>query len=122
MSPRRAARPCAHRGCPNLVRGRNRRYCDEHQSQEWKRQDARRGSAAARGYGPQWQEVRDRYLRQHPRCERCGRRAELVHHIVRKSEGGSDDHINLQALCRLCHAQVHAHAGELFGGHRGREY
>ena len=42
MSPRRAARPCAHPGCPNLVRGKNRRYCDTHQSEEWKRQDARR--------------------------------------------------------------------------------
>lgn len=119
MSPRRPARACAHPGCPNLVRGQGRRYCDEHQSEEWKRQDARRGSPAERGYDAQWQETRNRYLRDHPLCERrCGRRAELVHHIVRKAQGGSDDPVNLQALCKLCHAQIHANARELFGqGH-----
>ena len=114
--PQRAARPCSHPGCPALVRGRNRRFCDEHQSEEWKRQDARRGSSAERGYDARWREVRDAYLQSHPICERCGQRAAtLVHHIVRKGRGGSDDPINLQALCSLCHAQVHAGAGELFG-------
>jgi len=119
MTPRRAARPCAHPGCPHLVRGRNRRFCDVHQAEEWKRQDARRGSPAERGYGAQWQEARDQYLRDHPVCERCGRNAAtIVHHIMRKRGGGSDDPINLQALCRLCHAQIHANAGELFGQDR----
>ena len=116
MSPRRAARPCSHRGCPNLVRGKGKRFCDEHQSEEWKRQDAQRGSPAERGYGPQWQKARDAYLQSHPICERCGRRpATLVHHIVRKDKGGSDDPLNLQALCKLCHAQIHVAAKELFG-------
>ena len=116
MSPRRAARPCSHRGCPNLVRGKGRRFCDEHQSEEWKRQDAKRGNSAERGYGPQWQKARDAYLQSHPVCERCRRRpAELVHHIVRKDKGGSDDPFNLQALCKLCHAQIHVNAKELFG-------
>lgn len=116
MSPRRAARPCAHPGCPNLVRGANRRFCDEHQSEEWKRQDARRGSSAQRGYDARWREVRDRYLQSHPVCERCQRRpATIVHHIVRKAKGGSDDPMNLQAVCSLCHAQIHAEAKELFG-------
>ncbi|MBC8444809.1 MAG: HNH endonuclease [Chloroflexi bacterium] len=105
------------------MRGRNRRFCDEHQSEEWKRQDAERGSAAERGYDAQWQKTRDRYLQDHPRCERCGRsRAILVHHRVRIVNGGSDDSINLQALCKLCHAQVHAEAGELFASaRRGRQ-
>jgi hypothetical protein len=35
---------------------------------------------------------------------------------VRKADGGSDDPINLQAVCAVCHAQIHAEAGELFGG------
>ena len=119
MSPRRAARPCAHPGCPNLVRDRNRRFCDEHQSEEWKRQDAHRGTSAERGYDAQWREIRDRYMQSHPICERCGARpAELVHHIVRKRRGGSDEPANLQALCRLCHAQVHANANELFAQQR----
>ena len=118
--PHRAARSCSHPGCPNLVRGRNRRFCDEHQSEEWKRQDARRGNSAARGYGAKWREIRDAYLQSHPVCERCReRKADVVHHIVRKQDGGSDDPINLQALCSLCHNQVHAGAKELFG--RSRE-
>lgn len=115
MSPRRAARPCSHPGCPNLVRGKDRRFCDAHQSEEWKRQDARRGTTAERGYGSLWQRIRDRYLQSHAVCERCGRRrATIVHHIVRKRDGGSDDPINLQAVCSLCHAQIHAAAKELF--------
>ena len=116
MSPYRAARPCSHRGCPRLVRGHNRRFCDEHQTEEWRRQDSQRPSPAERGYDARWREIRTRYLQSHPICERGGqRRAELVHHIVRKDKGGSDDPINLLALCRVCHAQIHADAKELFG-------
>jgi 5-methylcytosine-specific restriction protein A len=104
-----------------LVTDPNRRYCDAHQAQEWKRQDERRGSSTQRGYGAQWREIRDRVLADRPLCERCGRkRATLVHHILPKQQGGSDDPINLQALCDLCHAQIHAAGGQLFGG-RARE-
>ena len=64
--------------------------------------------------------VRDSYIAEHPTCERCGRgRSEAVHHIVSKRRGGSDEPINLQALCNLCHRQVEAKLGTLFGGHRG---
>ena len=39
------------------------------------------------------------------RCQACGRRAPLdVHHIVKRSHGGSDfDLDRLVALCRRCH-------------------
>ncbi len=114
--PRRAARPCSVPGCPRLVAGSGR-FCAEHQAEEWKRQDERRGSSSARGYGAQWRERRDRFLAANPTCQRCRRApATIAHHIVRKRDGGSDDAINLMALCALCHAQIHAEAGELFGG------
>ena len=112
--PRLPARPCAHRGCPNLVRGRDRRFCDEHQSEEWKRQDAQRGTAAERGYGAQWREVRDRFLADHPWCVNCGEPATVAHHVVRRRDGGSDDPDNLIALCKTCHSRLHAESGESF--------
>ena len=115
---RRAARPCAHPGCPALVHDPGQRYCQEHQAEEWRNQSRqRRAEGTHADYGPRWREIRARILRERPTCERCGRvRAVVVHHIVPRSQGGSDDPINLQALCGLCHAQVEAKAGSLFGG------
>ena len=105
--PHLPARACAHHGCTNLVRGRRRRFCNAHQSEEWKRQDRDRGSASERGYDRQWSAIRDGFLAEHPRCAQCGSRAEIVHHIVPKKRGGSDDANNLVALCRSCHAKEH---------------
>lgn len=42
--------------------------------------DARRPTAARRGYGPKWQAARKDFLHAHPRCERCGKPATVVHH------------------------------------------
>jgi 5-methylcytosine-specific restriction protein A len=47
---------------------------------------------------------RDQYL-----CRPCEQRGYVtaacaVDHIVPKSEGGTDDESNLQAICRDCHA------------------
>ena len=110
--PRLPARACAHRGCTKLVRGRGRRFCDEHQSEEWKRQDAQRGTAAERGYDSRWREIRDRFLADHPQCARCGKPATVAHHVVRKRASGSDDPSNLLALCASCHSSLHAKSGE----------
>jgi 5-methylcytosine-specific restriction endonuclease McrA len=43
-------------------------------------------------------------------CEACGRRGRLdVHHVVKRSQGGSDFDLDLLvALCRPCHAQTDA--------------
>ena len=113
--PKLASRPCAHRGCPEVVRGRGVRFCQRHLQEHRRQQDENRGTASARGYGPRWRERRDRYLAEHPWCQRCGkRRPVLVHHILPKRDGGSDEPVNLLALCNLCHAQVHAEAEGLF--------
>lgn len=40
-------------------------------------------------------------------CENCGRIAVDIHHIVFRSQGGTDDASNLIALCRECHNLAH---------------
>ena len=88
-----------------------------HLSERRRAEDARRGTAAERGYGQQWREIRDQFIADHPICQRCnGAPSTIAHHIVPKLQGGSDDGFNLQALCDLCHAQVEAKLGTLFGG------
>jgi 5-methylcytosine-specific restriction endonuclease McrA len=41
------------------------------------------------------------------RCIFCGREATDKHHIIKKSQGGTDAEINLALLCRACHFAVH---------------
>lgn len=48
-------------------------------------------------------------------CAHCGRRIEGTqnrHHVVYRSEGGSDSLENLVTLHRHCHVQVHQTIGE----------
>jgi 5-methylcytosine-specific restriction endonuclease McrA len=41
-------------------------------------------------------------------CQQCGRRDQLqIHHIVRRSQSGSDREENLIVLCSQCHRSVH---------------
>jgi 5-methylcytosine-specific restriction protein A len=110
--PMRAAKACSHPGCPNLVRDPKKSLCEYHDKQRKKENDDRRPSAAARGYGANWRRIRDRYLRDHPFCERCGKPAELVHHKVRLAEGGTNSLHNLESLCSVCHGLHHAKVGD----------
>lgn len=55
--PMRAARACTKPGCKELVRGKGSR-CDAHPP-EW----TQRPSAAQRGYGPEWKQIRASVLR-----------------------------------------------------------
>jgi 5-methylcytosine-specific restriction endonuclease McrA len=40
-------------------------------------------------------------------CIYCHREATDRHHIIPRSQSGSDNHINLANLCRTCHNQIH---------------
>ena len=122
----RGLRPCSTPGCPELVTGG---LCHQHA----RAKDAARGSAAARGYGPQWQATRLRYLRDHaPRdpagdvvCENCGAPSTSdaplhIDHIDGLGPTGPRglDFDNLQALCPTCHGIKTAHQTGTAGGPR----
>lgn len=85
------------------------RFCDAHRRGEYKRQDARRGSAHSRGYGARWRRLREQVLNREPLCRSClleGRvtSAAEVDHIRPKALGGGDELENLQPLCKHCHS------------------
>ena len=59
----------------------------------------------------EWASIRMRVLeRAGWRCQACGLRRRLdIHHVVKRSQGGSDFDLNqLAALCRWCHDQTDA--------------
>lgn len=74
-----------------------------------------------------WQQLRARYLAQHPVCELCEKNnktslATVVHHVVpiedAKDAGLMEslayDWNNLMALCDACHEQIHVQLGSRF--------
>lgn len=74
------------------------------------RHDIERGSAASRGYGYQWRELRQTFLRRNPLCIECLREGRTepatdVDHIIAKRLGGRDEWANLQALCHSHHSR-----------------
>ena len=99
--PYKPKRPCSYPGCSRLVSGR---YCEEHQkiiTAHYNKHE--RDPASKRRYGRAWRKIRDRYLAEHPLCEKCreaGRltNAEEVHHIKPLSKGGTHAENNLMAL------------------------
>lgn len=105
-------RPCTYMGCHALSStGR----CDKHPrtTHGWKH----RTSSNARGYGAQWQQLRQYILKrdewQCVMCRAAGRvqLARDVDHILAKTQGGTDDADNLQSLCRECHRSKTAREG-----------
>lgn len=113
--PKKPKRPCSYPGCPRLTDGR---FCEEHAKAEAKRYEQHdRDPAVHRRYGRAWKRIRDSYVQQHPLCERCQEHGKLtpteeVHHKVPLSEGGTHARNNLIALCKSCHAQIHAEHGD----------
>ena len=99
--PERPPRPCLKSGCPNLVKNGR---CPTHEAQKARAINADRGSAASRGYGPDWRRLRDDVLSREPLCRACAvegivRPADSVDHVIPKSRGGTNDLSNLQPLC-----------------------
>ncbi len=113
--PSRPKHPCAYPGCPRLTSGQ---YCEEHARTECRRYDKyERSKDVHRRYGRAWTRVRNRYMQEHPYCERClgeGRMtlAEECHHILPVSKGGANVPENLMALCPSCHNKVHHEMGD----------
>ena len=49
-------------------------------------------------------------------CEVCKETAVDIHHIKFKGQGGSDEYVNLIALCRSCHQKAHGIGGNISVG------
>lgn len=112
--PRKPKRSCRYPGCPKLT---DRVYCDEHKRLMNSHYNKfTRGYDSNDRYNSAWRKIRNRYIRQHPLCERClaeGRYtpADLVHHKKPLSDGGTNENSNLMSLCYSCHEIIHGRAG-----------
>ena len=115
LMPTKPKRPCSHPSCPKLTNGR---FCEEHAKEEAKRYEKYdRDPAVRRRYGRAWKRIRDRYAATHPLCELCQKNGlliptEEIHHKIPLSEGGTHSEENLIALCKACHARLHAERGD----------
>ena len=113
--PRKPKRPCSYPGCPELT---EERYCAEHAAMMNKRYEQYdRDPETRKRYGRAWKRIRDRYVSQHPLCERCLKKGKLtpteeVHHILPLAHGGTHDEGNLMALCKACHSEITARDGD----------
>lgn len=100
--------------------------CDKHRRLEAKALDARRGTAAERGYGYKWQQAREGFLRANPLCARHQARdqivaATVVDHIT-PHKGDMDlfwQRSNWQPLCKPCHDLKTALEDGAFGRRQG---
>ena len=125
MLPRLPKKPCKYPGCPNLT---EKTYCEEHEKEMNRAYEKYgRDKAVRRKYGRAWKRIRDKYVSQHPFCERCFEKGRLVpvdevHHIKPLSEGGTHDQGNLIALCKSCHAKIHADRGDYQGSKKYHVY
>ena len=72
------------------------------------RHDARRPSAAHRGYNHEWRKARAEYLQAHPTCRLCGNLATLVDHVIphRGDKRLFWTRANWQPLCTPCHSST----------------
>jgi len=116
----RAARICPgidRTGCINLIHGKER-YCSEHLRERQKVVDKNRPSSSQRGYDAEWQKTRAAYLKEHPYCVVCGRKATEPDHIISIANGGTDDWDNLRPMCKRHHSQHTAKFGGGFGNKR----
>lgn len=113
--PNRPRHPCSYPGCPNLT---DEQYCEKHRTMARRKYDKyERCPNVNKKYGRAWKRIRDRYVSEHPLCERCKAEGRLtpvdeVHHILPISKGGTHDKSNLMALCKSCHNKIHHELGD----------
>jgi len=50
-----------------------------------------------------WRTLRNAFINANPYCAKCGDKATVADHIVRRKDGGTDTFNNLMALCYSCH-------------------
>lgn len=110
--PYKPRRPCANAGCSKLAES-GEQYCAEHKKHMARHYNQyQRDPEINKRYDKAWKRIRDRYIKDHPLCEECmkdGRLtpAEIVHHKVELSEGGTHNRDNLCSLCKHHHSSLH---------------
>lgn len=115
--PKMPRRGCAYGDCPKLAEPGSQ-YCEEHKKL-MDRQYNKHGRSpdVNKKYGRAWARIRNRYVREHPFCERCFAEGKMVpveevHHILPISKGGTHDKNNLMSLCQSCHTKIHHEIGD----------
>lgn len=58
--------------------------------------------------------LRNMYLRQHPKCERCGADATEIHHRSGRTRERLNDSTMFMSTCRQCHRYIHEHPQESY--------
>lgn len=110
--PYKPRRPCAYSNCSKYAEG-GEQYCTEHKKHMDRHYNQyQRDPECNKRYDKAWKRIRDRYIKDHPLCEECLRDgrltpAEIVHHKVELSAGGTHDRENLCSLCKHHHSSIH---------------
>ncbi|MBI4636118.1 MAG: HNH endonuclease [Candidatus Rokubacteria bacterium] len=110
--PYRPPKPCAAPGCPAIT---HRRFCAPHQQAA----DQARGTAAQRGYGARWRQLRLLILARDPICRDpsgCIAPSTDVDHVIPRAQGGDDREENLRGLCHRHHSRRTAIDSSGWGG------
>lgn len=98
------AAPKSCKTCGAVVRDGGSR-CELHKVRDGTFADRRRGTRHERGYGTEWDKLRPQVLaRDAGLCQVClidglVTISNIVDHIIPKSEGGTDDMVNLRCIC-----------------------
>jgi 5-methylcytosine-specific restriction protein A len=103
----RAAKICSTPGCVAIAV--NGGMCDacyqRNQARYAGETDGLRQSArSTRLYDRDWQKIRARWLKLHPFCVFCGKKATEVHHIIPLRDGGTHADDNLRSFCKPHHS------------------
>ena len=115
---------CKNPTCPNPAAA-DSSYCLEHKAQaiasyearqqraeQNKRYNERRSEDDRYYRTKEWRELRAEKLKLHPNCqlryEGCTIKGKIVHHRIKRKDGGSDTLENLQTTCQSCHNKTHS--------------
>jgi 5-methylcytosine-specific restriction endonuclease McrA len=92
--------------CPGRAIIRTGSRCRPCAREYQRRRDARRGSATARGYNPEYVRNRSAVLAggPHPCAWGCGRVATTADHLIPLAQGGGNAVENLIPSCATCNA------------------
>lgn len=110
-------KPCNVPGCGRAIlkQGKCPPQCPRYGKRR-RRVASTRPNANARGYGHRWRLLSKSVLAECPVCQKCNDALSTdCDHILPKSQGGTDDRSNLQALCGTCHKQKTAAEDGGFG-------